>query len=122
MKSEAALTYALVSLPYETHAMGVPEGHKGLPINCPFHKEETPSCLLLGDAGDSIYGGEWHCFGCNSAGSFHWLEKNGNDQIYALLKKHEVILGVLSGVSPKFKEGDVQMLGSGLIALKSPRQ
>lgn len=33
-------------------------------ITCPFHKEETPSCLL--DMGKK----EFHCLGCGKKGKF----------------------------------------------------
>lgn len=52
----------------------IQDKHSSIRITCPFHKkglEENPSCnIYCGETTDSVEYGGFHCFTCNSSGSF----------------------------------------------------
>jgi hypothetical protein len=44
---------------------------KGLAVNCPYHAEKTPSCVMFTDAdGHLELEGRWHCLGCQKVGFY----------------------------------------------------
>ena len=60
-------------------------------MNCPFHKESTPS-LSITDKGNGAF---YHCFGCNEGGGIiNFIQKVENISFIRALKKAYEILGI----------------------------